>query len=324
MMSKVKIKPWVGLRIGASLLLIAWLFYSIDFKKVWQPITPHGWFYLAALFVVINIDRILMSYKWSILLTAKAITIPFWDVVRSYYIGSFWGMFLPSTVGGDMVRAYRVVQQTGSKKDIASSVVMERVLGAVTGLIMSVVCMLVAVVFLGVFDWRLVVTVCLFSAVVVILVAASFQGRMREWFNRRPILRQQGIWGKLTRVYGSYLEYGRHHGALLRFVAWSMLEQCVPILGFYLTALALGKDVSFLYAAIFVPIVMTLSKVPMTFDGFGIREGLYVYLLSLVGISNGDAFIISLVSHVAGDLSLLPGFIYSSFYFTSSKPPLGT
>jgi glycosyltransferase 2 family protein len=315
----LKAKLWFCVRFSASFILISWLLYSIDFREVWKPISPHGWFYVALLFVVINIDRVLMSYKWRILLKAKNIKISFLDTLRSYYIGTFWGIFLPSTIGGDVVRAYRVSGHIGSRKDIASSVVMERILGAVTGLMMSVICLLIAVVFIGVFDWQLVIGVSLFFLIFLVMVIISFQGRIREWLNQKSILKKEGYWGKLIRVYSSYLEYGMHHGALLRFVAWSVLEQCVPIIGVYLTACALGKDISILHVAIFVPLVMTIAKVPMTLDGFGVREGMYVYLFSLVGISNGDAFVIGLVSHVVANLALLPGFIYSSFYYSPSK-----
>ncbi len=318
-MTKVKIKPWFCIRFAASFLLIAWLLYSIDFKEVWEPLSPHGWAYLGLLFVVINIDRMLMSYKWRILLRAKNITISFLDILRSYYVGTFWGIFLPSTVGGDVVRAYRVSKHTGSKKDIASSVVMERILGAVTGLMMSVVCLLVAVVFVGVFNWRLVAGVSLFLLLLVFLIFFSFQARIKEWLSKKSILQREGFVGKLGRVYSSYQDYGSQHGAILRFVAWSVVEQCVPIVGVYLTACALGKDVSFLHVAIFVPLVMTIAKVPMTLDGFGVREGMYVYLFSLVGIAKGDAFVIGLVSHVVANLALLPGFLYSSFSRSSSK-----
>ncbi len=315
----MKIKSWLLVRFGAGILLISWLSYSIDFKKVWQPITPRGWLYLVLLFVVINIDRVLMSYKWRILLTAKNIVISFGDIVKSYYVGTFWGIFLPSTVGGDVVRAYRVAKHTGSTKDIASSVMMERILGALTSLLLSIICLLVAVVFVGVFDWQLVIGVSLVFVVAVVIVAFSFHGRLQDRLARTSMLERQGVWGKLGRVYNSYMDYGRHHGALARFVAWSAVEQCVPVIGVYLTALALGKDISFLYAVIFVPLVMTLAKIPLSLDGYGIREGLYVYLFSLVGISHGDAFVIGLLSHVVANLALLPGFIYSSFSISSSK-----
>ena len=117
----------------------------------------------------------------------------------------------------------------------------------------------------------------------------------------------------MTRLYGSYHEYRNHHGALLRFIAWSALEQCVPIICVYLAADALGRDVPFLPLVIFVPLIMTLTKIPISLDGYGVREGLYVYLFALVGVSNTDAFVIGLVSHVIANLSLLPGFFYSSY-----------
>lgn len=310
----MKIKPWFILRFAASFLLVAWLLYSIDFNEVWTSIPSHGWIYIILLFLVINADRVLMSYKWRILLKAKDIFIPFPEILKSYYIGTFWGIFMPSTIGGDVIRAFRVSKQQRSKKDIISSVVIERVLGACTGLFMSVVCLVVAFEVADVFDWRLDMGVTAVFLVVAVGFAVSFQGRIRLWLNNRGFHERQGILGKLARIYDSYRDFGDQRGALLLFAVWTLAEQCVPILGVYLTALALGKEVSFFHVAIFVPLVMTIAKVPMTLDGFGVREGLYVYLFSLVGISGDDAFAIGLISHVVANLALLPGFIYSSLH----------
>jgi glycosyltransferase 2 family protein len=310
----MKAKLWFCLRFGSSFLLIAWLLYSIDFKQVWKPITHTGWIYLFLFFVVINIDRALMAYKWCILLKAKGIELSFTDALRGYFFATFWGIFLPSTVGGDTVRAYRAAKQVESKKDIVSSIVLERVLGALTALMVALVCLGVAFWFMDVFDWRVELGLFIVCSVFAVLVFASFHGRIFLWLENKSAFEKEGLWGKLARLYHSYQEYRNHHWALLRFMAWSAVEQCVPIIGVYLTALALGRDVSFLHCAVFVPLIMTLTKFPISLDGYGVREGLYVYLFALVGVSNSDAFVIGLVSHVIANISLLPGFFYSSFF----------
>jgi glycosyltransferase 2 family protein len=309
----MKAKLWLYLRFGSSLLLISWLLHSIDFNQVWKPITHTGWIYLLVFFIVINIDRALMAYKWCILLKAKGTSFPFMDALRGYYFATFWGIFLPSTVGGDTVRVLRTAKQVESSKDIVSSVIMERVLGALTALMVAVVCLGVAFVSLDVFDWRIEAGLFFLFLVFTGLVFASFHDRLLVWLDSKSAFERVGLWGKLARVYGSYREYRNHHGALLRFMAWSALEQCVPSIGVYLTAHALGRDVSFLYCLILVPLIMTLTKLPLSLDGYGVREGLYVYLFALVGVANTDAFIIGLVSHVIANLSLLPGFFYSSY-----------
>lgn len=314
----MKAKLWLCLRVGSSLLLISYLLYSIDFKEAWRPITHTGWIYLFLFFVVINIDRALMAYKWCILLKVKGIAISFAEALRGYFFATFWGIFLPSTVGGDTIRAFRAAKLVESKKDIISSIVMERVLGALTALAIALVCMGVAFWTMDVFDWRVELGIFLLASVFVVLLFFSFHDRIFIWLDRKSAFEKEGLWGKLARLYHSYREYRYHHGALLRFIAWSAVEQCVPTLGVYLTALALGRDVSFLHCAIFVPLIMTLTKFPISLDGYGVREGLYVYLFALVGVSNSDAFVIGLVSHVIANLALLPGFFYSSIVLSNS------
>lgn len=318
-MRPIRIKPWFLIRASSSILLVCWLIHSINFEQIWAPVASAGWIYLLLLFLLLNADRFLMSYKWQILLKAKDILIPMPDILRGYYFATFWGIFLPSTVGGDLIRAYRISQKGPSRKDIFSSVVMERALGAVTGLGMTFICLILADVFFGVFDWRVIVALFAVVALGIGLIVFSFHGKIRQWLEDSTLSERPGFAGKLVRIFQSYQVYGNHPGPLFRFVLWTILEQCVPIMGVYLTIEALGRDIPFTHVAVFIPIIMTFTKIPISLDGYGVREGLYVFLFSQVGISGSDAFIVGLLSHVAQNLSMLPGFFYSAFYVSRQR-----
>lgn len=303
-------------RLVISLCLVVVLLTSIDVSKLGRSITHKGWFYLAIIVLVVNLDRILMSYKWNILLRAKGIVFSFFDVVKSYYVGTFWGIFLPGTVGGDVVRAYRVSGQTESTKDIVSSVILERVLGSVAGLLLTIICVALAAILAGV-RWSFVIIVVLLFSTCVAVVLFSFHGRAVEWFEKRSLFERVGWMGKLARVYRSYQEYQQHRDAMVRFVFWSLVEQCVPIVCFLFTAKALNVKIPFLGAVLFVPLIVSISKLPISLDGFGIREGLYVYFLSFIGVPHSEAFLVGFLSHILGDLSVLPGYFYCSFVVSS-------
>ncbi len=99
------------LRLGASIAVMFLIIRSMDVKLVLRHISQNGWMYLLLSVLIMNLDRFLMSYKWSILLKARNIPYSFAELVRGYYIGTVWGSVLPGTVGGDVVRAFRLSKQ---------------------------------------------------------------------------------------------------------------------------------------------------------------------------------------------------------------------
>jgi uncharacterized protein (TIRG00374 family) len=307
----MKKKLFVWLRMVASLWVICFLIRSMDVSMVLRPISLHGWLYLGLSVVILNLDRFLMSYKWSILLKARGIRFSFPELVRGYYIGTTWGSVLPGTIGGDVIRAYRLSHQGTASTDVVSSVILERALGAVAGLMMAALCLIVAAAILQVFPWWITLLTLLGGFLAIAFTWMLLRKKQVPDSSSEPSRPRAGWIKRLTTVYEACLDYRQHPMAMVRFVAWSLVEQCVPVVCVYLTALALGIPASLLSVATFTPLVVTLSKIPVSVDGFGIREGLYVYLLGLVGVTPSEAFTLGLVSHVIGNVSLLPGFLIS-------------
>lgn len=302
------------LRLCASLLVMILLILSMDIRSmdvgtVLRNISRHGWFYLGLSIVILNLDRFLMSYKWSILLAARGIPFSFPELVKSYFIGTTWGSILPGTVGGDIVRTYQISKQGTAGTDVVSSVIVERALGTVASLLMVAMCMLSAVMVMHVFPWWVAV-VTLLGGCAFVGLAWRVLGQIRTTDKTAAPPRSRWV-TRLTSIYDACLGYRKHPGVLVRFVAWSFIEQCVPVVCVYLTALALDIPASFLSLATFTPLVVMVAKVPVSLDGFGVREGLYVHLLALVGVSSSGAFTLGLIAHIIGNASLLPGFLIS-------------
>ena len=102
--------------------------------------------------------------------------------------------------------------------------------------------------------------------------------------------RVDGFIKKLGEVYLSYRGYQDNPAYLGGFMILSLLENLFPILVTYLLALAIDVEVPFTYFFILVPIVLALVRIPISLDGFGVQEGAFVFLLSLVGVAKYEAF----------------------------------
>lgn len=315
----------LALRLLVSAALVAAFAVWIDLRSALRPIPRSGWPAIAIMFLVANLDRWVMSYKWRILLRAKAIDVPFAAILRGYYVGTFWGVFLPTSLGGDAVRAFGVAGRSDRARDVVSSIVLERVLGLVATFLVAIASLFALAALAGSSEWRVAALALVAPfAIVVGAVLLSFQGGFTARFARRLGLRREGIAGAIAELHDSYRAYRHHRGAIARFLLWSIAEQYVPVVCVLLVARALDWRLPAVAFAVLVPIIMALSKLPVSLDGFGVREGLYAYFFSFLGVPAADAFRLGLVSHVLAIASLLPMFFYCSFWLRPASRAAGS
>jgi len=65
--------------------------------------------------------------------------------------------------------------------------------------------------------------------------------------------------------------------------------------------------------------VQLISRIPISFEGLGVNEGLLVYFFSLLGLSKTGAFTIGLLGHIAIIIATLPALF---FYIKDIKTSL--
>ncbi len=300
-------KTWLRLSISALLLFIL-LYFFVDLEQAWQALADSRWEFFVLLLVWMNADRFLMSYKWRLLLTCRGYAVGHGEALKAYYLATFVGCFLPSTLGAD---AFRVGIFSGPKRPsevVAASIFLERALGFLAAAIAAVVgLVLLAGLASGLprefFYWAFAIL-----AGGTLLVIASFSaaaGRLHQRLEGH--LEQRGrLLSWASRFIKAYHEYRQHQGTLLWFLLLSVIEQAAPIVGNWLAARALNIELSLLEAAAVTPVVFLLARLPVSFSSFGVMEGLYVALFGLVGVAPTQAFLLGLITNLASLASALP------------------
>ncbi len=252
------------------------------------------WLVLAGLIVVL--DRILMGWKWGILLAAQGVVRPLGELVRAYFISTFYGTFLPTGIGGDVIRVVQVSHGRAAAMAVTASVVMERALGLVA---LTVLVVLTAATYIVVAHAHLIPLLTMAVALTVVGVGGL------AYALHGPLLK--GLPGRLERFVTAFRVYAGQRGALTRFFWWSFVEQLVPVVAVYCQARALSIDLSFWVFLVVVPLDMFITRIPISVDAIGIREGLYVALFGQAGLGPSEAFLLALVGRAVTLLGLLPG-----------------
>ena len=128
------------------------------------------------------------------------------------------------------------------------------------------------------------------------------------------------LFSKLKKLYLSYAEYKNHRGLIFLFFILSVLEQFIPVIANYLACRALNLSIPFVYFLLIIPLVQLISRIPISFEGLGVNEGLLVYFFSLLGLSKTGAFTIGLLGHIAIIIATLPAlFFYIKDFIYQNK-----
>jgi hypothetical protein len=304
---------------------LVWLFITFDLRRTWELVSSANIFFLGLALIIAFADRVVMAYKWNILLIAKGISLPLPSVTASYLTSSFLGLFLPATVGADGLRAYAVAKMGEKMSYVVSSILLERVIGLVALLVFILIGTALSVFVMGygfATDFWLaaiiaLLTAGLLSAIALLMVDAAYVGRLlpsRVGRSSNRIVRL--IWD----VYESYSSFSNKPFHIVAFFFLSLFENLFPIFWTYLLVLAFGINVGLISIFILVPIILILVRIPISFDGFGVQELGFVYLLSFAGVAATQAFVLGASSHVIAIISVLPGAaIYASMGFRGGK-----
>src|SRR6185503_14550972 len=134
-------KNW--LRISITVLACALLIiYVVDVRAVLQTLLRCDPVWALVALGVFTLDRVLMSYKWGLLLTIRGYRVSLTERLMVYCSSMMWGLALPSTVGADGIRIL-LVRRFGVRVDDAlATILVERGLGFISALLMAVMSLL--------------------------------------------------------------------------------------------------------------------------------------------------------------------------------------
>lgn len=320
-------KLW--LRIALSIALVALLLtYVVDAGEVVRILQRFDATYLLLAIAVVTIDRVLMTFKWTLLLRAQGYRLPLWQGVTIYCTSMVWGLALPATVGADAIRAVIVTKRGFNGTDVVTSIVIERMVGFVLALALGLVSLVILRsidVLDARFDKALYAGVLLLIGVIALLVAALNETLVGKLVARLPqALRQSKVTTYLMRFAAAYRSLGGAHRTIAQFGALTVLEQVFSVLFPWTLALGLNVPVDLLLLLGVLPLSTLISRLPISFDGLGVYEAVFVGLLVLAGIDAEAALAIAISGRIIQLFAFLPWWFAYVMQSGAIRPPHST
>src|ERR1035437_7948205 len=120
---------FVATKLAVSVILLWWLFARIDVGRLWAGARNAAlpWLIVALLIYAVNV--LASAWRWHLLLGAQGAKIPERSLLGSLLVALFFNNFLPSNIGGDVIRIRDTARPAGSKTAATLVVLTDRVLG---------------------------------------------------------------------------------------------------------------------------------------------------------------------------------------------------
>lgn len=315
-----------ALRISISIFLLIFLFRRMDKTSLLEIIKTVNMPLLCLGFVVFFANYLLCFIRWQMLLKAADINLPLNRIVMSYSGSVFFGLFLPSSIGGDMVRSIDLAVHTKKPHEVIATVFLDRLSGYV-GLVT------LTLIALG-FGWKLLAdrtvlfSVAVICAVLIVVLLVLFNKFLYSLINGFLGTSSSNKIKESIRALQQqiYLFKGRKR-VIVYNLLMSFVIQIISPICLYFVALSLGININIMYFFVFLPIISAITLLPVSIGGLGLRETATIFFFAKVGVSKDLAFAMSLLSFsflvIYGALGgLIYVFAIHHRRLQSDKPPV--
>ncbi len=274
--------------------LLALLYRKVDFADFRAALVGLQWGWLPIIYVLLFVNTVLNSWKWGLLLRADGIRMSLGSLICSHLIGTFFNLFLPSSIGGDAYRVVDVGRRAHAGAKSFAAVFAERLMGflalALWGLLFTAI------------GWaRLPDPRILFLPVVVFVLmgALVFAVIQRTWlmavWNFLRLNRARRLDAFLSRFLDSLAGYHADRKLVAVVFVLSLVFQMIAITTIFLISQALNWSVPFIFFCIFVPLITLGEALPISIFGIGVRDSLYVFFFVQGGATREEALAMALV-----------------------------
>ncbi|NEP00824.1 MAG: flippase-like domain-containing protein [Symploca sp. SIO2E9] len=295
-----------------SVALIILVFTHIDLAQAWTQFRELSLPFVIASLLFYTVLQWLSCIRWQVVLKATKYSVPITSLFSSYFVGMFLNIFLPGALGGDVYRVYKVSQETKDSEVALVSVFLERFTGLAALSALAVMGLPPAFKLIGSWDIILLFFTCVAALVGGVLLIISPQ--LLIW--TEPILIKlhlNSVASRFAKIQLLLRQFAQHRQALAVSMGLSFLLQLGIVYYHYLIAQQLNISVSYLELLVFVPIIVVVTLLPISLGGLGLKEGLWVYLFSRIGLTAEQALLLSLTITLQSWLLSLPGSIILLF-----------
>jgi len=287
--------------------ILVWMFWG-DRSKIWdilKDVNPCD-FFTAVLMNILAL--VIVSYRLKIILAVQGLKLTIVESSYLTFIGMFFNNFLPTSIGGDLVKAYYATKKSEKKLESFSAVFFDRFFGFLSIGLLAFFGLLFMNGKIG--DPKLMWGCATFAGAVFLIFMLFLNKNLAKGLFSGVLdmsIFRKG--SKLRKLYNALNTYKEHPVVVVKVVGISLMAQVVSVVSLYFIIKSLSQEISFLNLFLIMPLVSVASMIP-SINGLGVREGAFVMFLSEF-ISKGSSAAVSILFLATVLLtSLMGGIVY--------------
>jgi uncharacterized membrane protein YbhN (UPF0104 family) len=275
--------------VSATLLILIFTKF-VDLEALLNKLQQAKWHYLFIAAILMIVGTALRAVRWDMLLRPLEIRVPLPRLIYFYFVGSFFNIFLPTGVGGDVVKMAMLGQETDRKPEAVGTTLVDRA----TGLWVLFIISLLALPF----SYQLLPPIWI-APIILITVGGAIGGflvmgtPLLPWIGSKIRLPGQD---QLERFYRSVSQLG--YKALALASSISLIFDILLIIFNFLIARSLNVNLPFAIFILFTPLISLSLALPVSIAGLGAREATYIALYGAVGVTPETAIAMSLFDYL--------------------------
>jgi uncharacterized membrane protein YbhN (UPF0104 family) len=281
------------LKASVSIGLLALLLLRVDVARLWSYARNASLPWLAGALCLYLLMVLASAWRWGVLLRAQHVALRFVTLTSSFLVATFFNNFLPSNIGGDVVRITDTAKPAGSRTLATTVVLIDRGIGLLALALMAasgatmMQRMAVGPVGPGVL-WAgfglgaIVATPALLIPESMTKLLQPLRVFHKEWVDKRIEM----LTDTLTR-------FKETPAALAGCFAGAIAVQGLLVLFYLAIARSIGIPIGFAELAVIVPVSFIVQMLPVSMNGFGVREATFGFYFTRLGLSLESALLVS-------------------------------
>jgi uncharacterized protein (TIRG00374 family) len=276
-----------------SVGLLYLLFSRVDVSRLWHVARTASPLLLAAALALYFAVILVSTWRWSILLRAQHVALPFSFLTQSFLVATFFNNFLPSNIGGDVIRITDTAKIVGSRTLATTVVLIDRGLGLLGLALMAasgaslMQHMVVGRVGPGVL-WA-----GFGLGAVIATPALLFPESATRLLQPLRVFHQEWVDARLEKLTFALTKFKETPAALAECFVGAVAVQAI-LVGFYLAiARSMHIPIGFAELAVIVPVSFIVQMIPVSVNGFGVREATFGFYFTRLGLPLESALLVS-------------------------------
>jgi len=284
---------WI--KIILSALLLAYLAWALDLGLIFLLLKEADWSLVAAATLCLIVGQLFSAIRWAWLARGLGLAVLLSRKIQFYFLGMFLSLFLPSIIGGDVARGWLLAKgKENAGWPAAASVILERLSGVVgLALVVSFSLFFLEVPAYWLWVWN-------GGMLMGWLVMLS----LPWWWPRLQVKAWEGKFSGWKSLQVNTPEFQR---AWWMALPVSIIFQLLVVQAHVFLGMAVGLDLSWFAYGFMVCLVALASALPLSFNGFGIREAGYVGIAVWFGAASEAAGAMAALWVLVLAIAAIPG-----------------